>query len=85
MDGEAQKKWQAYSGARDEMLVRTNTDFAPWVCVHTDHKKKARLAVIQHILQTLAPDEICGDYDHPDPKVLYRFEPSALTDGRLEP
>jgi polyphosphate kinase 2 len=84
MDGEAQKKWQAYSMARDEMLVRTNSDFAPWYCVHTDHKKRARLAVIEHILQTLAPEEICCDYEHPDPKVLYRFESSALSDGRLE-
>lgn len=84
LDDVAQKKWKAYSKARDEMLLRTTTDLAPWFCVHTDHKKEARLAVIRHILHTLAPKEICDDYDRPDPKVLYRFEPSALSDGRLE-
>ncbi len=84
LDDVAQTKWKAYSKARDEMLVRTSSDIAPWWCVHTDHKKEARLAVIRHILHTIAPSEICDDYDKPDPKVLYRFEPSALSDGRLE-
>jgi len=84
LDEVAQQKWKAYSKARDEMLARTSSDIAPWWCVHTDHKKEARLAVIRHILHTLAPKEICGDYEYPDPKVLYRFEPSALSDGRLE-
>jgi len=84
LDDVAQKKWKAYSKARDEMLLRTSWDKAPWICVHTDHKKEARLAVIRHILHTLAPKEICDDYDQPDPKVLYRFEAAALSDGRLE-
>ena len=29
LDAEAQKKWDAYSSARDEMLMRTHTDYAP--------------------------------------------------------
>jgi polyphosphate kinase 2 len=85
LDGVAQKKWKAYSKARDEMLLRTSSDIAPWWCVHTDHKKQARLAVIRHILHTVAPHEIRGDFELPDPNVLYRFEPAALSDGRLEP
>ena len=84
LDNVAQQKWKAYSKARDEMLVRTNSAFAPWMCVHTDHKKEARLAVIRHLLHTLAPEEIRHGVDRPDPKVLYRFEAAALSDGRLE-
>ena len=84
LDGVAQKKWKAYSKARDEMLTRTHTTFAPWTCVHTDHKKEARLAVIRHLLHTLAPAGICDGFDKPDPKVLFTFEPAALEDGRLE-
>lgn len=84
LDGVAQKKWTAYSKARDEMLSRTHSTFAPWTCVHTDHKKEARLAVIRHILHTLAPGEVCEEIDRPDPRVLYPFEPAALSDGRLE-
>ena len=57
---------------------------APWICVHTDHKKAARLNTIRHLLHTLAPHEIARDFPAPDPDVLYRFDESALTDGRLE-
>ncbi|MBV8594463.1 MAG: polyphosphate kinase 2, partial [Caulobacteraceae bacterium] len=54
LDGVAQKKWKAYSSARDEMLERTHTALTPWVCVRADHKKRARLAVIRHLIHTLA-------------------------------
>ena len=84
LDAVAQKEWKAYSKARDEMLSRTHSAFAPWVCVHTDKKKKARLAVIRHILHTLAPPEIYQDVGAPDPDVLFTFEEAALHDGRLE-
>jgi polyphosphate kinase 2 len=84
LDKVAQKKWKAYSRARDEMLVRTHSDIAPWICVHTDHKKEARLAVMQHMLRKLAPHDIRGDVEKPDPNVLYEFDTAALSDGRLE-
>jgi polyphosphate kinase 2 (PPK2 family) len=85
LDGVAQKRWSAYSAARDEMLVRTDAPDIPWVCVRADHKKAARLNLIRHLLRSLAPPEIRSDYGPPDPKVLFTFERSALSDGRLEP
>jgi polyphosphate kinase 2 len=85
LDGVAQKEWKAYSKARDEMLLRTHTDFTPWICVHTDHKKRARLGILQYLLHTLAPRDIAKDVPRPDSKVVYTFEPAAITDGRLEP
>lgn len=84
LDAEAQRRWKDYSSARDEMLSRSSSPIAPWMVVHTDIKKEARLNVIRHLLHTLAPDEIRADVPAPDPKVLYRFEQSALNDGRLE-
>jgi polyphosphate kinase 2 len=84
LDGEAQKRWKRYSEARNEMLLKTSTEFSPWFCVHTDHKKQARLNTIRHLLHELAPKHISHDVPKPDPAVLYRFEGSALTDGRLE-
>jgi polyphosphate kinase 2 len=84
LDGEAQKRWKAYSAARNEMLTRTSTEASPWFCVHTDHKKEARLNIIRHLLHELAPKHISHDAPAPDRDVLYRFEPEALTDGRLE-
>ena len=83
MDAVAQKKWKDYSDARDKMLMRTHTEYAPWTIVRTDHKKKARLAIIRHILRTLAP-EFHDGVAPPDPNVLYKFDAAALKDGRLD-
>ena len=80
LDAVAQKKWSAYSHARDEMLERTSSDLAPWWCVATDHKKAARLNLLRHLVRHLAGQ------DHapaPDPDVLFRYDPAALKDGRL--
>ena len=83
LDEVAQKKWKEYSEARDQMLLRTHTPIAPWVCVRADHKKPARLNVIRHLLHTLAPADIRAGIDPPDPEILFSFEPAAITDGRL--
>ncbi|HLI64729.1 MAG TPA: polyphosphate kinase 2 [Caulobacteraceae bacterium] len=85
LDEVAQTKWKAYSHARDIMLTRTHTAYAPWTVVHTDHKKAARIAVIRHILHTFAPAHICEGVPAPDPSVLFGFEADAIKDGRLEP
>ena len=83
LDRAAQKKWKAYSVARNQMLTRTHTPIAPWVCVMADHKKSARLNVMRHLIQSLAPPEIRTDYMPPDPEILFTFESSAIDDGRL--
>src|SRR5689334_6684399 len=84
MDAEAQKRWKAYSEARDEMLRRTSTPSAPWIIVRGDHKKRARLAILSHLVKTLAPKDVAREVDDPDPDVLFPFEMAALEDGRLE-
>lgn len=83
MDQVAQAKWADYSAARDTMLTRTHTPLAPWHIVCANHKKRARLAVMQHLLGRIAPPEITHDVARPDPDILFPFETSALTDGRL--
>jgi polyphosphate kinase 2 len=85
LDAVAQKKWKQYSAARDTMLARTDTPLAPWHCVRADHKKPARLAIIRHLIQRVAPAEIAATVEHPDPKTLFAFEPEAIKDGRLAP
>jgi polyphosphate kinase 2 len=84
LDALAQEKWDAYSTARDEMLRRTHSEVSPWYVVHTDMKPLARIAILRHLLKALAPPEIADKIPAPDPGVLYRFEPAAITDGRLE-
>ncbi|MBE7217698.1 MAG: polyphosphate kinase 2 [Caulobacteraceae bacterium] len=85
MDEVAQKKWDAYTAARDTMLMRTSTAVAPWWCVQADDKHHLRRDVIAHILTQAAPAEIARDVHAPKPERLFRFEPAALTDGRLAP
>ncbi len=84
LDAAAQEKWDAYTAARDEMLMRTSTAVAPWICVRADHKKVAHLNIIRHLVHALAPKKIAKKLEAPDPDVLFEFEVSALTDGRLE-
>jgi polyphosphate kinase 2 len=84
LDHVAQDKWDAYTEARDQMLRRTHTTEAPWIIVRTDHKKKARLNTMRYLLHELAPKAIAKSVDKPDPKIVFKFETEALTDGRLE-
>jgi polyphosphate kinase 2 len=83
LDAVAQKKWTAYSGARNEMLVRTHNPVAPWHIARADHKKPTRIAIIQHILRQIAPPDIAAGIDAPDPDRLFAFEAEAIEDGRL--
>ena len=53
MDLASRSKWYAYSRARDVMLRATDTDFAPWIIVPSDDKKRARLNCIRHLLKVI--------------------------------
>jgi polyphosphate kinase 2 len=53
MDLKSYSRWYDYSRARDEMFRTTDTAWAPWYAVHSDDKRKARLAVIGHILASV--------------------------------
>jgi polyphosphate kinase 2 len=84
MDAAAQDRWDDYSMARDAMLIRTSAPEAPWICVRADHKKTAHLNIIRHLVHALAPRKIAKTLPPPDPDVLFEFDASALSDGRLE-
>lgn len=51
IDKEAQRYWNDYSEARNEMLLKTNFKYAPWFVVNADNKKDARVALITHLLK----------------------------------
>ncbi len=85
MDAVAQNKWADYSAARDTMLERTHTPLAPWHVVRADGKKRARVAVLRHVLRQIAPAGIAAEVKVPDPAILFAFERAALTDGRMAP
>lgn len=83
LDDVAEEKWDDYTAARDEMLRRTDCDAASWICVRADHKKAARLNILRWLLRAAAPDKLRKAVAAPDEAVIFRFDPSALTDGRL--
>jgi polyphosphate kinase 2 len=50
MDLKSYTRWTDYTRARDEMFAQTDTSWAPWYFVPSDDKKRARLAILRHIL-----------------------------------
>jgi polyphosphate kinase 2 len=83
MDEEAEKRFDDYTRARDTMLVRTHTPEAPWICVRSDNKKQARLAIIRRLLHAIGSPATARKTQLPDEEVLFAFEAGALNDGRL--
>jgi len=53
MDLPSRRRWYDYSLARDQMLKKTDTRYAPWYIVDSDDKRRARLNVIAHILSLI--------------------------------
>ena len=82
LDRKAIRHWENYSKARNAMLARTHSVFAPWVVVRADDKPAARLGVIRDLLAR------CGAGDEneeilPDPSVTFVYDPAALDKGWL--
>ena len=81
IDLKALDKWDDYTRVRDEMLVRTSTDSAPWTIVRMNDKRRGRLEIIRHVLTRFdyeGRDD--GVLDSPDPAII-GLEPSDLVDA----
>jgi len=61
MDTESYRRWYEYSRARDMMLKATDTRDAPWRLIRSDDKRRARLNIISHILETIPYKKIARD------------------------
>ncbi|MFF1478945.1 polyphosphate kinase 2 [Streptomyces sp. NPDC058301] len=57
MDLESITRWEAYSRAKDDMLVHTDIGEAPWYVVESDDKRRARLNTIAHLLASVPYEE----------------------------
>jgi polyphosphate kinase 2 len=53
MDLKSYSRWYDYSRARDEMFQHTDTPWAPWHCVDSNDKRRARLNLITHLLKQI--------------------------------
>lgn len=56
IDQESQKLWDKYTLAEYNNFKNTHTDHSPWVIVHSDNKKKARLNSIKYVLSQFSYD-----------------------------
>jgi polyphosphate kinase 2 len=87
MDLPSRERWFDYSRARDRMLEATDTEHAPWHIVRSDDKRRARLNIITHLIESiphkkLPPEKIKlpgrsmkGAYDDQATLVGRRFIP----------
>jgi polyphosphate kinase 2 len=78
MDLPSLSRWYEYSHARDEMLKKTDTKFAPWYIVRSDDKKKARLNTIAHVLSMIPHKQL----PHPRVKLPARSRKGAYNDTK---
>jgi polyphosphate kinase 2 len=53
MDLESYKRWWDYTAAYNDMIMATDTDYAPWCIVEADDKRHARLNCIAHLLSVI--------------------------------
>ena len=75
MDLESLDKWDAYTVAKEEMFVRTDTDLAPWTTVKSNDKKRARLNAMRYFLSH-------SDYEGKEPDVVGEPDPLIVARGR---
>ncbi|MBP3946976.1 ATPase [Psychrobacter sp. K31L] len=47
-------KWSDYVQSAADMLVRTDTEYAPWCVIATNEKRQARLDVLDHVIKQLS-------------------------------
>ena len=57
MDLKSYSRWYDYSRARDDMFVASDTPWAPWFVARSDDKKRARLNIISHMLNSIPYEE----------------------------
>ncbi|NNC83211.1 MAG: polyphosphate kinase 2 [Flavobacteriales bacterium] len=53
VDERAQELWDEYTTYKEKMFSHTDTDIAPWVIIEANKKTEARVAALEHILQTI--------------------------------
>jgi polyphosphate kinase 2 len=61
MDLESYSRWYEYSQARDMMLEATDTAESPWHIVRSDDKKRARLNLVTHLLDSIPYKKVHRD------------------------
>ncbi len=61
MDIESVRRWWDYTAAYQRMIQATNTPEAPWYIVPADDKRRARLNLIRHLLDSIPYKKVHTD------------------------
>jgi polyphosphate kinase 2 len=75
MDIESLDRWDQYTEAKETMLLRTDTDHAPWTTIKSNDKKRARINAMRFFLNQY-------DYEGKDPNIVYEADPQIVRRGR---
>ncbi|WP_035758826.1 polyphosphate kinase 2 [Granulicoccus phenolivorans] len=75
MDLESLDKWEAYTTAKEAMFLRTDTDYAPWITIKSNDKKRARINAMRAFLSQF-------DYDDKDHAIVAEPDPKLVRRGR---
>ena len=74
IDVESLDKWDDYTVAREAMIRRTDTEWAPWTTIKSNDKKRARLNAMRAFLTRF-------DYDGKDAEVVGTPDPHIVQRG----
>lgn len=85
IDAVAQKHWDDYSRARNDMFARTHSALAPWTVVRANDKKLARLCVIKDLLSRLDYTGKDEEVVCPNPDVVFTYAEAYLDNGMIAP
>ncbi|MFL0577812.1 polyphosphate kinase 2 [Dietzia sp. 179-F 9C3 NHS] len=75
MDLESLDKWDKYTDAKEEMFRRTDTDWAPWITIKSNDKKRARINALRYFLNKF-------DYPEKDSQVVFDPDPKIVKRGK---
>ncbi|TBT86506.1 polyphosphate kinase 2 [Propioniciclava sinopodophylli] len=75
MDLESLDRWEDYTAAKEAMFERTDTDWAPWLTIRSNDKKRARLNAMRAFLAQF-------DYEGRDDSVVKEPDPLIVKRGR---
>ena len=74
IDLQSLSKWEAYTEAKEAMIRRTDTEWAPWTTVKSNDKKRARLNAMRAFLSRF-------DYEGKDVQVVAAPDPLIVQRG----
>ena len=86
MDTESVRRWWDYTAAYQRMIKATHTPEAPWNIVPADDKRRARLNLIRHLLDSIPYEKVKPDLPKiPKAQAQPKGATNALGSGHLIP